>query len=50
MMGAMFIGIFASSFTFDLFYYQQATLLLFILFGLLWSTFTVPSPVPRDAT
>ena len=40
-MGAMFIGILASSFTFDLFSFQQATLLFFILFGLLWSNFTI---------
>ena len=43
-MGAMLIGILSSSFTFDLFSYQQATLLFFILFGLLWSNFTISSP------
>jgi O-antigen ligase len=46
-MGAMLIGILASSFTFDLFSFQQATLLFFILFGLLWSNFTISS---REAT
>jgi polysaccharide biosynthesis protein PslJ len=35
--GAMFMGILASSYTFDLFSFQQATLVFFILFGLLWS-------------
>jgi polysaccharide biosynthesis protein PslJ len=44
MMGAMFVGILSSSFTFDLFAFQQATLLFFILFGLLWSTFTISLP------
>jgi hypothetical protein len=43
-MGAMFVGILASSYTFDLFSYQQATLLFFMLFGLLWSSFTISSP------
>jgi O-antigen ligase len=43
-MGAMMMGILASSFTFDLFSYQQATLILFILFGLLWSNFRISSP------
>jgi polysaccharide biosynthesis protein PslJ len=47
MMGAMLIGIIASSFTFDLFSYQHTTLLFFMLFGLLWSNFTIASP---DAT
>ncbi len=36
-MGAALIGITASSFTFDLFAYQQVTFTYFILFGLLWS-------------
>jgi polysaccharide biosynthesis protein PslJ len=44
MMGAMFAGILASSYTFDLFAYQQASLVFFILFGLLWSNFTVAFP------
>jgi hypothetical protein len=39
--GAMFIGILASSYTFDLFSFQQASLLFFLLFGLLWSHFTI---------
>jgi O-antigen ligase len=43
-MGAMLIGILASSFTFDLFSYQQVTMLFFILFGLLWSNFTISYP------
>jgi O-antigen ligase len=44
MLGAIFVGILASSVTFDLFFYQQATLILFIVFGLLWSNFTVSLP------
>jgi polysaccharide biosynthesis protein PslJ len=43
-LGAMSVGILASSFTFDLFTFQQATLVLFLLFGLLWSNFTVAIP------
>jgi polysaccharide biosynthesis protein PslJ len=46
-MGAMLIGILASSYTFDLFSYQQAALLFFILFGLLWSNFNISIPVAR---
>jgi len=42
--GAMLTGILASSFTFDLFSYQQVTILFFILFGLLWSNFTTSYP------
>jgi hypothetical protein len=41
MLGSMFVAILASSFTFDLFAFQQATFILFIIFGLLWSKFTV---------
>jgi O-antigen ligase len=43
-MGAIFTGILATSFTLDLFLFAQATLVLFLVFGLLWSTFTVPIP------
>lgn len=42
MLGSMIAGIMVSSTTFDLLHYQQASLILFIVFGLLWSTFTVP--------
>jgi polysaccharide biosynthesis protein PslJ len=42
--GAMFVAILVSSFTFDLFAFQQAALLLIITFGLLWSSFVVPLP------
>ncbi|WP_280832858.1 O-antigen ligase family protein [Mycolicibacterium frederiksbergense] len=41
-LGSMFAAILSSSFTFDLLFYQQATLIFFILFGLLWCNFTVP--------
>jgi O-antigen ligase len=44
MLGAIFVAILASSFTFDLFYYQQTTLIFFIVFGLLWCNFTVSLP------
>lgn len=43
MLGSMFVGILACSFTFDLFFYQQASLIFFIVFGLLWCNFTVSS-------
>lgn len=36
-MGAMYTGILASSFTFDLFAFPQASLLFFLMFGMLWS-------------
>lgn len=42
--GAIFTGILATSFTFDLFYFAQATLVFFLVFGLLWSTFTISIP------
>lgn len=40
-LGAIFTGILATSFTIDLFMFAQATLVLFLSFGLLWSNFTV---------
>ena len=42
--GAMAVGLLASSFTFDLFAYQQATLIFFILIGMLWSNFRLALP------
>ena len=36
--------ILASSYTFDFFSYQQASLVYFLLFGLLWSNFTISFP------
>ena len=44
MLGAVAVGILMSSTAFDLLYYQQATLVFFIAFGLLWGPFTVPAP------
>jgi O-antigen ligase len=44
MLGAMFVGILSSSFTFDLFAFQQSTVLMFILFGLLWANFSLTLP------
>ena len=40
-LGSMFVAILACSYAFDLFFYQQATLIFFIVFGLLWCNFTV---------
>jgi O-antigen ligase len=47
MLGSMFVAILASSFTFDLLSFRQAAALLFIIFGLLWSNFTVSLPGAR---
>ena len=47
MLGSMFVAILASSFTFDIIGFQQATLIFFIIFGLLWSGFFVSLPGPR---
>ena len=44
MLGSMFIAIVVCTFTFDLFSFQQVTRILFIIFGLLWSTFTISLP------
>jgi O-antigen ligase len=51
MLGAVFAAILSCSFTFDLFFYQQATFIMFMVFGLLWSNYTVPvAPGPEPAT
>jgi polysaccharide biosynthesis protein PslJ len=42
MLGSMFAGIMSSSVAFDLFSFQQATKILFIVFALLWCTYSVP--------
>lgn len=42
MLGAVAVGILASSFTFDLFGFEQAATLSFVVFGLLWSDFGIP--------
>jgi len=47
MLGSMFFAIMVCSFFFDLLSFQQATRILFLAFGLLWSTFTVA--LPRDS-
>ena len=47
-LSAMFAGVVVSSFTFDLFGFQQATSLFFILFGLLWSSYKVPIQEPAS--
>lgn len=39
--GAMWLGILASSFSFDVFAFRQVSLLFFLLYGLLWSFFTL---------
>lgn len=46
-LGATFVAIMVSSFTFDILGFQQAALLLFIFFGLLWSSFRITSPEPQ---
>jgi polysaccharide biosynthesis protein PslJ len=45
--GSVFVAILVSTFTFDLFAFQQATLILFVTFGLLWSRFNVSLPGAR---
>ncbi len=45
MLGSMFVAILVSSFTFDIMGFQQATFILFVVFGLLWSNFRVSLPV-----
>ena len=47
MIGSIFVAIVASSFTFDLGAFQQTILILYIIFGLLWSNFTVSLPRAR---
>jgi O-antigen ligase len=44
MLGSMFVAILVSSFTFDILGFQQASLILFVVFGLLWSNFKVSLP------
>ncbi|TSD94466.1 O-antigen ligase family protein [Skermania sp. ID1734] len=48
-MGAMLMSILASSATFDLFTFQQATLLFFVLYGLVWSNYDVAFPEPKGS-
>lgn len=55
--GAMLLGVLSSSYTFDLFAFQQAATLFFLLIGVVWSGFRIPldpSPVvnapPVDST
>lgn len=43
-LGAMFAAVLTSSFTFDLLSFRQAAVILFITFGLLWSTYAAPLP------
>jgi O-antigen ligase len=47
--GAAFVAILTSSATFDLFSYQQASLIFFLLFGLLWANYKVLVPEARTA-
>ena len=42
--GALFTSIFVTSFTFDLFAFNQTLLVLFFAFGLLWSNVTISIP------
>jgi O-antigen ligase len=48
-MGAMMVGILSSTWTYDMFAYQQVTYIFFVLFALQWCTFRVTVPT-RDAT
>lgn len=49
-LGSMFVAMLICTFTFDLFNFQQAVRILFIIFGLLWCNFAVPIPrSPNDA-
>ena len=45
--GGAFLGILATSYTFDLFAFGQVTLIFFILFGLLWSSSRVELSIPK---
>jgi polysaccharide biosynthesis protein PslJ len=47
-MGAMLIGILASSFTFDLLSFPQSTLTYFIVLGLIWTYSSIPVPRKLD--
>ena len=47
LLGSMFLAIAVCSFFFDLFSFQQATRILFLVFGLLWSSCTIA--LPRDS-
>lgn len=44
MLGAMAVGILTTSTTFDLFSFEQTAVILFIVFGLLWSPVTIQAP------
>ena len=48
-MGGVFMGILATSYTFDLFGFGQVTFVFFIMNGLLWSYSPVKITAPRDA-
>lgn len=48
-LGAMWFGMLVSSFTFDLFSYLQATAIFAVLYGLLWSNYTVALPESNAA-
>jgi O-antigen ligase len=50
MIGAIFVAMLSSSFTMDLFSCQQATFILLISLGLLWSNFKVSLPEARTAS
>jgi O-antigen ligase len=43
--GAIFAGILTSSFSIDLFLFAQITLIFFLSYGLLWSTYSIPTTV-----
>ncbi|MFF0816097.1 O-antigen ligase family protein [Rhodococcus sp. NPDC003318] len=48
--GSAFVAVLVSTFTFDLFSFQQASLLFFALYGLVWSTCRHPRVAPSHPT
>jgi O-antigen ligase len=49
MLGAVTVGILIASATFDLLWYQQATLIFFVGFALLWAPFSIPVSESDDS-
>jgi len=45
-MGAVFAGLTTSTFTFDMFRHQQAVMMTFLFFGLLWCCISIPRDRP----
>jgi hypothetical protein len=47
-MGAMLLAILSSTSTYDMFAYQQVTFIFFMLIALMWATFRVEVPEPKN--